>query len=98
MSRAEADEHYHRYLGTYIPFEAFKQDMHRSRWQVGDWTDDTDQMILLMDGLFATNGSINATDFALRLKYWTRHGFVCCFMPACDYGFYELLQYSPTAH
>ncbi len=26
-------------------------DMHRSRWKEGDWTDDSDQMILIMESL-----------------------------------------------
>jgi ADP-ribosylglycohydrolase len=31
-----------------IDFNSFVDDRHRSKWIPGDWTDDTDQMILIM--------------------------------------------------
>ena len=34
-------------------------DMHRSRWKDGDWTDDTDQMILIMISLIENNGKVS---------------------------------------
>ena len=33
-------------------------DMHRMRWAVGDWTDDTDQMIIIMLSLLENNGEV----------------------------------------
>jgi ADP-ribosylglycohydrolase len=51
-------------------------DFHRSRWQKGDWTDDTDQMLLIMDSLLANAGHINTVDFAARLRFWVDHGYV----------------------
>jgi len=44
-------------------------------WAAGDWTDDTDQMILILDGLLAHGGQVDPLDFARRLKIWVRHGF-----------------------
>lgn len=39
------------------------------RWQPGDWTDDTDQMICILDSLLAVQ-QINLQDIATRLKHW----------------------------
>ena len=33
-------------------------DMHRTRWEVGDWTDDTDQMILIILSILEKNGQV----------------------------------------
>ena len=32
--------------------------MHRMRWEEGDWTDDSDQMILILDSILAMNGEV----------------------------------------
>jgi ADP-ribosylglycohydrolase len=37
--------------------------------------DDTDQMILIMEGLVAHGGLVDPIDFAKRLRFWTHHGF-----------------------
>jgi len=72
MSKKEAEKHY---PDGVITFENFCKDFHRSRWTPGDWTDDSDQMLLILDGIFANNGVVVPTDFAERLKYWVHHGF-----------------------
>ena len=36
-----------------------ENDMHRVRWTTGDWTDDSDQMILMMDSILANDGKVN---------------------------------------
>merc|ERR1712008_108493 len=51
------------------------QDRHRSRWAQGDWTDDTDQMILLMDSLLANKGVLHPHAFAESLGQWRNEGF-----------------------
>ena len=33
-------------------------DRHRIRWQDGDWTDDSDQMILIMDSICDNKGQV----------------------------------------
>ena len=33
-------------------------DFHRSRWQVGDWTDDSDQMLLILLSLLDQGGEV----------------------------------------
>ena len=49
-----------QYYGKYKKLEyGYKvPDMHRERWAVGDWTDDTDQMILIMQSLLETDGEV----------------------------------------
>ena len=37
-------------------------DMHRGRWEVGDWTDDSDQMILIMDSICDNDGQVGVVN------------------------------------
>lgn len=39
------------------------------RWQPGDWTDDTDQMVCVLDSLLAKK-QVNILDIAARLQNW----------------------------
>lgn len=50
-------------------------DMHRMRWKTGDWTDDSDQMILIMQSLVDHNGEVDPKDYAARLRHWMENGF-----------------------
>lgn len=34
-------------------------DFHRSRWETGDWTDDSDQMILILRSLLDNDGKVS---------------------------------------
>ena len=77
MTRNEAETYYGQQarsaeglqLGHKVP------DMHRERWAVGDWTDDTDQMICIMQSLTACNGVLDQADIGQRIKHWARRGF-----------------------
>ncbi|XP_078677179.1 uncharacterized protein LOC144913913 [Branchiostoma floridae x Branchiostoma belcheri] len=54
------------------------QDGHRDNWAVGDWTDDSDQMILIMRTLASSGGKVDKStvcDFAHRLYRWSVEGF-----------------------
>eukprot|EP00404_Azadinium_spinosum_P029611 CAMPEP_0180558020 /NCGR_PEP_ID=MMETSP1037_2-20121125/1489_1 /TAXON_ID=632150 /ORGANISM="Azadinium spinosum, Strain 3D9" /LENGTH=616 /DNA_ID=CAMNT_0022574295 /DNA_START=20 /DNA_END=1866 /DNA_ORIENTATION=+ len=51
------------------------QDKHRSRWAPGDWTDDTDQLVLLLDAIIAGGGILDQHRFASSLKHWKENGF-----------------------
>lgn len=51
------------------------EDRHRSRWTQGDWTDDTDQLVLLADAVVAGSGVIDPAAFASSLKQWQHQGF-----------------------
>lgn len=37
------------------------QDYHRSRWRHGDWTDDTDMMLCIVDAIIEDNDSKSAS-------------------------------------
>ncbi|GFR87266.1 ADPribosylglycohydrolase superfamily protein [Elysia marginata] len=50
-------------------------DFHRARWKDGDWTDDTDQMILILHSILFNRGQVVATDYAARIYRWMKTGF-----------------------
>ncbi|KAI8597915.1 ADP-ribosylation/Crystallin J1 [Dissophora ornata] len=51
-------------------------DFHRSKWSRNDFTDDTDQMLLILQTLQQTqDGRLHAPLFAKRLKEWSIIGF-----------------------
>lgn len=56
-----------------IPFPNYYLTSHSKRWTQGDWTDDTDQWILIMETLVHPQG--NEIMFAKKLKNWIEHGF-----------------------
>lgn len=58
-----------------LEFSQKVPDMHRERWKAGDWTDDTDQMILIMLSILEKDGVVDPVDFGLKLKHWARRGF-----------------------
>ncbi|MCB0604426.1 MAG: ADP-ribosylglycohydrolase family protein [Saprospiraceae bacterium] len=45
------------------------QDKHRSRWQIGAWTDDTDQFLCICDAILSTK-NVDETAFAKELFKW----------------------------
>lgn len=57
-----------------IPFPDFVPNRHNRRWTKGDWTDDTDQMILIMQTIIS-KGKADERDFGRRLVRWIDHGF-----------------------
>eukprot|EP00162_Nutomonas_longa_P010253 comp19805_c0_seq1/m.38289 comp19805_c0_seq1/g.38289 ORF comp19805_c0_seq1/g.38289 comp19805_c0_seq1/m.38289 type:complete len:383 (-) comp19805_c0_seq1:67-1215(-) len=50
------------------------KDQHRSRWLTGEWTDDTDQMICIMQSITHSGGEVNIRDIAYRILHWARNG------------------------
>eukprot|EP00117_Sycon_ciliatum_P018021 scpid43169/ scgid16793/ Uncharacterized protein MJ1187 len=73
MNKAEAEVYYGKDGPT--AYTDTVQDYHRSRWRCGDWTDDTDQLILMIASLRYCKGKASPTDFAMRLLSWKQHGF-----------------------
>ncbi|CAG8437620.1 10515_t:CDS:2 [Ambispora gerdemannii] len=61
-------------FGTEKGYEIVR-DTHRGRWESGDWTDDTDQQLLIVQSLLSLNGIFNTRDFAKRLRQWAERGF-----------------------
>jgi len=56
-----------------IPFPDYVLTGHSSRWARGDWTDDTDQWILILETIIDGHGDEKI--FAKKLKRWIEHGF-----------------------
>ncbi|CAE7666712.1 unnamed protein product [Symbiodinium microadriaticum] len=71
MDKAEAARSYPAQLSPASRVE----DRHRKRWVQGDWTDDTDQMVTLLDAIVAGSGVLQEATFAKGLKAWLRSGF-----------------------
>ncbi|CAF4630274.1 unnamed protein product [Didymodactylos carnosus] len=61
--------------GREIPFPKFIRTHHSRRWTKGDWTDDTDQWILIMETIIEQKGVVDVKVFAKKLFSWIRHGF-----------------------
>ncbi|RIB12549.1 ADP-ribosylglycohydrolase-domain-containing protein [Gigaspora rosea] len=53
----------------------FYVDRQREKWFTGEWTDDTDQQLLIIDSLICSNGIFNTKDFANRLSKWNDDGY-----------------------
>jgi len=45
------------------------QDRHRKRWEIGDWTDDTDMMLCIANAVIEDKG-VNLTTIAQNFKRW----------------------------
>lgn len=45
------------------------QDSHRSRWKIGDWTDDTDMMLCIADAVIE-DGGVDFRNVAKHFKKW----------------------------
>jgi hypothetical protein len=56
-----------------IPFPNYVLTGHSRRWTRGDWTDDTDQWILVLETLTEHDGDV--TVFAEKLSNWIRNGY-----------------------
>lgn len=69
MSREDVAWHYPEGLGRY---EQIIQDAHRRRWKPGDWTDDTEQMTMILDSLLET-GRADVRDIGRRIYNWVVH-------------------------
>ena len=58
---------------SFIPFPNYVPTGHNRRWQKGDWTDDTDQWILILLTLMFHDGDEKV--FAKKLHHWIYHGY-----------------------
>ena len=70
MSKQEVDRFYPNGIEDY---SQIVQDDHRRRWQRGDWTDDTDMMLCLLDSFVACQ-KVDILDIARRFKEWMMNG------------------------
>lgn len=58
-----------------LDFSRFERDAHRKRWMEGDFTDDSDQMILIMENIIASPKKVDAPAFAASLMEWAHRGY-----------------------
>ncbi len=70
MSKQEVDRFYPNGIED---FSQIVQDDHRRRWQRGDWTDDTDMMLCILDSFVACQ-KVDFLDIARRFKEWMMNG------------------------
>ncbi len=66
MDKKQVQKHYPFGLKE---FSEIIQDSHRKRWIVGDWTDDTDQALCIIDSILI-DGKVNELSFADQLYKW----------------------------
>jgi len=70
MSKEEVKEHYPNGVPHY---QDIVQDKHRSRWTAGDWTDDTEQWLCILNSILE-HGEIRPLDIASRMHSWMING------------------------
>ena len=70
MSKQEVDRFYPNGIEDY---SQIVQDDHRRRWQRGDWTDDTDMMLCILESFVACQ-KVDILDIARRFKEWMMNG------------------------
>ena len=70
MSKQEVGRFYPNGIEDY---SQIVQDDHRRRWQRGDWTDDTDMMLCILDSFVACQ-KVDTLDIARRFKEWMMNG------------------------
>lgn len=70
MSKQEVERFYPNGIEDY---SQIVQDDHRRRWQRGDWTDDTDMMLCILDSFVACQ-KVDILDIARRFKEWMMNG------------------------
>ena len=66
LDKKEVELYYPNGLSIY---SQIIQDKHRSRWKIGDWTDDTDQFLCIINAIIES-GSIDEISFAKELFKW----------------------------
>jgi ADP-ribosylglycohydrolase len=70
LSKYEVNE---TYPGGLCDYGQIVRDEHRRRWLPGAWTDDTDQMLCILDSLLDLK-RVDAGDIAARLLSWHQAG------------------------
>ncbi|CAL1266821.1 unnamed protein product [Larinioides sclopetarius] len=71
LSQDESRFHYDEETLSYADII---RDEHRAHWTRGDWTSNSDQMLLVLDSLLQWAGVVDELEFAKRLVSWKRSG------------------------
>ncbi|KAG8191565.1 hypothetical protein JTE90_021170 [Oedothorax gibbosus] len=72
LSKDECQFHYNEETFTYADII---RDEHRAHWTRGDWTSNSDQMLLVLESLLHWAGVVDELEFAKRLVIWKKSGF-----------------------
>lgn len=73
MAQEEDEYSFYQWLHLDLHIMIIVQDDHRRRWQRGDWTDDTDMMLCILDSFVACQ-KVDILDIARRFKEWMMNG------------------------
>ena len=73
VGRDQAQEMWGKLGG--LQFEGWEDREHTRQFQRGDWTDDTDLSITIIDSLLASSGQVDLLDLQRRAQDWLQHGF-----------------------
>ena len=73
MAQEEDEYSFYQWLHLDLHIMIIGQDDHRRRWQRGDWTDDTDMMLCILDSFVACQ-KVDILDIARRFKEWMMNG------------------------
>jgi ADP-ribosylglycohydrolase len=76
MNKQEILESYKNINANNYNFNMIKNDYHRSNWKKGDWTDDTDQFLLILE-LICEN-KLDQFNFSKKLLNWLKNGIKEC--------------------
>ncbi|KAL5015164.1 hypothetical protein ScPMuIL_009434 [Solemya velum] len=76
LTREESKKKYKEVLSKMeLVHKKICPDNHRNRWRAGDWTDKTDQAVLIFHNLLHNFGEVETVDLAKRLMEWSDQGF-----------------------
>mmetsp|Transcript_70036 Transcript_70036/g.105872 ORF Transcript_70036/g.105872 Transcript_70036/m.105872 type:complete len:495 (+) Transcript_70036:20-1504(+) len=74
LSCAQVDTYY-TVDHIFHPRAEVHPDFHRINFPAGDWTDDTDQLVLVLQTLLENEGRYDGAIFAEKISSWKNHGF-----------------------
>ncbi|CAD5116261.1 DgyrCDS5169 [Dimorphilus gyrociliatus] len=74
MHKPNIEKVYGEHRASGLKYSHKVKDRHRGRWVIGDWTDDSDQMICIMRSL-AQKKNLVVTDIAEAFYDWSNEGF-----------------------
>ncbi|KAJ3174631.1 hypothetical protein HDU87_007003 [Geranomyces variabilis] len=82
------DTAYAIYGDAPLSFDQFYIDSHRQKWIPGDFTDDTDQHMILLSTILAARPTLrlSSTEFARRLYAWSCTGLLTLRKPSLGIG------------
>ncbi|KAH3819253.1 uncharacterized protein LOC127832469 isoform X2 [Dreissena polymorpha] len=76
LTKDEIKKHYKEVMGKLeLVHKKMLRDAHRQKWRECDWTDETDQLLLVLQSLIHCRSEVEPVDFAKRLMGWSEQGF-----------------------